>query len=96
MDLKLPLMDGYEATRQILNHTKTKYTNKYKSLPSNKYEHLKPSIVALTACVSDVDKEKCKELGMKAFLSKPIDQDELETMLEIIIKRRISSSQKKI
>lgn len=90
MDLKLPLMDGYEATRQILNLARTKCPPKYKS-QVDKWEHLKPSIVALTACVLDVDQDKCKQLGMKGFLSKPVDKDALEVMLEIILQRRKQS-----
>lgn len=85
MDLIMPSMNGYDATSQILNHFKKICPHKHLY---DKYDHLRPTIVAMTACVMDNDREKCKKFGMSAFLGKPINKDELETMLDIVLRRR--------
>jgi len=61
MDVQMPQMDGYEATRRIraLNHPKAK------TVP----------IVAMTANVFKEDIEKCLESGMNGHVGKPLDLD---------------------
>ncbi len=61
MDLMMPVMDGYEATRQI------------RLLEEGKAD--KAFIVGLTASVYDTEREKCLGLGMNDFLTKPFDAD---------------------
>lgn len=56
MDLQMPVMDGYEASRQI------RLLTSFKSLP----------IIALTANNVQEDKERCFSIGMNDFLSKPV------------------------
>lgn len=66
MDLQMPIMDGFEATKAIRS------LNGYEETP----------IVALSAAVMQKDKELTSEVGMNAHLSKPIDKDELfETLV---------------
>ncbi len=65
MDMQMPVMDGVEATRQILP------IPQLKSLP----------IVAMTANAMAHDKEKCLMAGMVDFVSKPIDPAQLWTAL---------------
>ena len=63
MDIQMPEMDGYEATRQI-----RKLDNpKAKSIP----------IIAMTANVFREDVEKCLEAGMNGHLGKPLDIDDV-------------------
>jgi signal transduction histidine kinase/CheY-like chemotaxis protein len=63
MDVQMPEMDGYEATRRI----RALGTAKAKSIP----------IIAMTANVFREDVEKCLEAGMNDHLGKPIDFDEV-------------------
>ena len=57
MDLQMPEMNGFDATKFIRNEMKD-------SIP----------IIALTADVTTVDLEKCLEIGMNDYISKPIDE----------------------
>jgi CheY-like chemotaxis protein len=61
MDLSLPVMDGWEATRQI------KSNDDLKSVP----------IIALTAHAMKGDEEKAKAAGCNDYLPKPINDEEL-------------------
>ncbi|HAL57746.1 MAG TPA: hypothetical protein DCP63_15070 [Bacteroidetes bacterium] len=67
MDISMPVMDGLEATRQILERWK---------------EHERPTIIAVTANTTDEDKEKCSQAGMNDFISKPLRFDDLQRALE--------------
>ncbi|MBC7777045.1 MAG: response regulator [Phycisphaerae bacterium] len=70
MDVKMPVMDGLEATRRI------------RALP--KFAHL--PIVALTANAVQAELDKCRDVGMDAYVTKPIDADELfATMRKVIV-----------
>ncbi len=63
MDLQMPIMDGYVATKEIrtiLDHEKA-------SIP----------IIAMTANAFEEDKQKCYEIGMNGHIGKPIDANAL-------------------
>ena len=62
MDIHMPEMDGYEATRQI-RAFEEELENPHKRVP----------IVAMTANVFKEDVEKCLEAGMSSHLGKPVD-----------------------
>ncbi|MBF0118899.1 MAG: response regulator [Desulfobacterales bacterium] len=69
MDVQMPEMDGFEATK-IIRDTK-----------SNVLRHDIP-IVALTAHAMKGDRERCLEAGMDDYLSKPIKPDKLFEIVE--------------
>jgi PAS domain S-box-containing protein len=68
MDLMMPEMDGYEATKIIRNLENPLKSN----IP----------IIALSADVTQNVIEKCKEIGMNNYLSKPFDVNQLREMIE--------------
>ena len=63
MDLQMPEMDGYEATRRIRAHD----APRAKDIP----------IIAMTANVFREDIERCMEAGMNGHVGKPIDINEV-------------------
>lgn len=69
MDCQMPIMDGFEATREIRSYER-------------QYE-LKPiSIIALTAGISKEDKSRCREAGMNGYLTKPFSISELSEAID--------------
>jgi len=68
MDVQMPMLDGFSATKEIRILEKQK---KNKHIP----------IVAMTAYALASDKKKCLEMGMDDYISKPID---LNTIYEMI------------
>ena len=63
MDIQMPVMDGYDATR----HIREMDIQKAKTIP----------IVAMTANVFKEDIDRCLEAGMNAHVGKPIDFEEV-------------------
>jgi CheY-like chemotaxis protein len=68
MDLHMPVLDGYGATKQI---RKWEFDNTNKRLP----------IIALTADAFEEDRQHCLAVGMDDFLTKPVDLDTLKSTL---------------
>ena len=71
MDIQMPVMDGYAATRGI----RALNASEAKSIP----------IIAMTANVFKEDVDKCMEAGMNAHIGKPLNINELvKTMREFL------------
>jgi two-component system, sensor histidine kinase and response regulator len=68
MDVQMPEMDGFEAT-QIIRRSGTTVNPKV-------------PIIAMTAHAMKGDKEKCLEIGMTDYISKPIQPEELVAVLD--------------
>ena len=68
MDIQMPKMDGYTATREI----RTLANNKIANIP----------IVAMTANAFEEDKEKAFKAGMTAHIAKPIDREVVMEILD--------------
>lgn len=68
MDIQMPVMDGYEATRQIRQSTNPLG----KTIP----------IIAMTANAFSEDIRKCLDAGMNAHIAKPVDFDKLKATIK--------------
>ena len=66
MDCRMPKMDGFEASRKLRQQ--------------ERFNHL--PIIALTANVSETDKQHCLNAGMDDFLGKPFKLNDIALMLE--------------
>ena len=72
MDIQMPIMDGYEATRQIRKLKNPETAN----IP----------IIAMTANAFEEDRQKALEAGMNEHVSKPIDLERLLEVLKNVLK----------
>lgn len=72
MDIQMPVMDGYEATRQIRNLEDQKYA----TIP----------IIALSANAFEEDKASSFIAGMNDHLAKPLDVEKLMKILKCVLK----------
>jgi two-component system chemotaxis sensor kinase CheA len=66
MDIMMPEMDGYQATREI------RKMPEFGSLP----------IVALTAKAMQEDRQKCVEFGCSDFIPKPVENEKLLSIIQ--------------
>lgn len=73
MDCQMPEMDGYEATRRL------RRMEQDQSWMKGRKPHY---IIAMTANALEGDREKCLESGMDAYITKPVNLDELKEALK--------------
>jgi CheY-like chemotaxis protein/signal transduction histidine kinase/HAMP domain-containing protein len=76
MDIMMPGMDGYEAIQQI------RQIGSFKNLP----------IIALTAKAMKADRDRCIEAGASDYISKPLDIDQLLSLLRVWLYHRDQAS----
>ncbi|GEM_PF-1006553 len=70
MDIRMPIMDGYEATKEIRSREKLRRQEDNADFPA-------VPIIALTASVFDSQKELLLSIGCDDFLAKPLDENKL-------------------
>jgi CheY-like chemotaxis protein/HPt (histidine-containing phosphotransfer) domain-containing protein len=67
MDCQMPVMDGYTTTQELRHHE------------GNKRHTV---VIALTANAMSADRDKCLEVGMDDYLSKPLEQEDLAKVIQ--------------
>ncbi len=72
MDMMMPVMDGYEAMRRIRGEVH------WRNLP----------VVALTAKAMKGDRQKCLDAGASDYVSKPVELDQLTSVLRVWLANR--------
>lgn len=68
MDCQMPILDGYEATQRLRQHPDM--------------IHRQPIVIALTASAMSSDRERCIEVGMDDYVSKPVELNALGKVLQ--------------
>jgi CheY-like chemotaxis protein len=77
MDMSLPVIDGWEATRQLKADPATR------QIP----------VIALTAHAMATDEEKAREAGCDDFDTKPIELPRLLGKIEALLQRKAAGEQ---
>ena len=75
MDIQMPVMDGYMATKAIRNLPDTRLA----SIP----------IIAMTANAFQEDKKKAEEVGMNGHITKPLDIPSMKATLQQVLKNAV-------
>jgi CheY-like chemotaxis protein len=70
MDLSMPVLDGWEATRRIRSNADTE----------------KMPVIALSAHAIPAEIDKAMAAGCNAFVTKPVDEDELLEKIQELLK----------
>lgn len=81
MDIRMPVMDGLKAAEKIRR--------------SGREDSLKIPIVAMTANVFEADVKKSQEVGMDAYLTKPLEVGEMYRILDRLLRGHLSKNVEK-
>jgi two-component system chemotaxis sensor kinase CheA len=75
MDIMMPIMDGYETMKAIRQDSDIKQT----------------PIIALTAKAMKTDREKCLEAGASDYISKPLNMDQLFSLMRVWLTKQVGN-----
>jgi CheY-like chemotaxis protein len=75
MDMRLPLMDGWQATRKLKDSAATSM------IP----------VIALTAYAMGQERQKCFDAGCDAYESKPVDMPHLLATIQGLIQKQLNN-----
>ena len=104
MDIQMPEMDGFEATRHIRALELKAHSSKLKEDESSEPSafSLQPSarsggipIIAMTAHAMTGDREKCIDAGMDDYVSKPIKPETLFSVIDKVARKSQSEKEQK-
>jgi len=70
MDVQMPVMGGFEATRLVRQQEQENGNRRHQP------------IIALTAMAIKGDRERCMEAGMDAYVTKPFKKEELQSAID--------------
>ena len=88
MDIQMPKMDGFEATRRIREleaENQLSIDNQQSTIP----------IIAMTAHAMTEDREKCIDAGMDDYVSKPIKPETLFSVIDKVARKPKSEKEQK-
>jgi PAS domain S-box-containing protein len=77
MDIQMPEMDGYEATKRI------------RAIEAERNTRNRIPIIAMTANVFKEDVQKCLDAGMDSHVGKPFNLDDVLEKLYVFLKKRV-------
>jgi len=77
MDLMMPRMDGWEATRRLKTDASTRDI----------------TIVAVSACTQPTDQERARRVGCDEFICKPVDLEYLAGLVNRLIERSLGGAE---
>jgi CheY-like chemotaxis protein len=81
MDINMPEMDGYTATRYVRKWEKEGVLKQ------------RTPVIAMTANALQGDRERCLKMGMDDYLAKPVKQDELLRLVGQWLKEPVAQAQ---
>ncbi len=91
MDIQMPVMDGYEACRQIRLQEAALNQFMAKKDPTHTKKIAPTPIIAMTAHALKGYKEKCLEAGMNDYITKPFKKKDLLALIEKWIYKKIKA-----
>ena len=93
MDIQMPIMDGYDATREI-----RQMEQKLRDLGPEGEEPWgqRVPIIAMTAHAMKGYREKCLKVGMDDYLAKPLRKEKLITMVDTLVSPKIGAEAEQV